>query len=214
MNENKKDVKPVAKGHAAKPTAKGKARRFMHDLLSEGEESKLDIKNTIIIPAVENALFDTVSAITGAVTDAFEAAIFKGGSSKYRKRRRKGGIVDYNEPYRKSSSGIITFLSGGSEDRDGGRQMSKRAKELHDFSEIIFDTMTEARDVLDALDALIDEYGAATLADFYRAADVSSVNYQDQKWGWTSLNGAYPTHTRDGYILVLPKPVYLKWYEG
>ena len=214
MNDNlpsnsKKERREVQKVASGKKITKKKGwgRRVAEAVFGNAGESKLDIPNDIIKPAVENVAFDTISAITGAITDAFEVAIFKGQPSKSRRRRRSsGGLFDYNSLYRGGTGERVTIL--GSEDRRE-RHISDRARELQDFSEVCFLTMSDAKDVLETLDALIEEYDTATVADFYRAADVSST-YQDRKWGWTDLNGAYPTHTRDGYILVLPKPIYLK----
>lgn len=193
---DKKTVGPVAQGK--KREAK-KSKRFLSSLFSVEDGPKMDITEDIVVPALKNTFLDVVSAITGAITNAFEIALFGDmhgrTRSKSNRDRFKNGYIDYS--------------SASSRDRSSSRQ-SRASKELMDFSDIEFDTWEEANDVLTNLRDLINRYDSyATVADFY-ALSGQSYTYQDRKWGWTDLSSAYPIRDGSVYILVLPKPEAIK----
>jgi hypothetical protein len=62
--------------------------------------------------------------------------------------------------------------------------------------------------VLSSLVELIDTYDVATVADFYSSVGLEG-EWSDNKFGWDNLSSAEVKRIREGYILVLPKPVAL-----
>jgi hypothetical protein len=68
-------------------------------------------------------------------------------------------------------------------------------------------TRADAEVVLEGLDTIIDQYEAASLADYYDLIgkpDVASPI--DDKWGWMdSLGSVNIRQVADGYILELPR---------
>ena len=77
--------------------------------------------------------------------------------------------------------------------------------------DIIFDNRGEAEEVLsDVLDIFID-YGSVSVADLHDLCGVPSA-YKDNHIGWKdadSINRAYVISNRNGYRIILPKPVEL-----
>lgn len=79
-----------------------------------------------------------------------------------------------------------------------------------DYDEIVFDNRGDAEATLDALDALIDMYGVASVGDLFDLADVSTDNYMTEKYGWTKLNSAKVVSVKEGWILKLPRALPIK----
>ena len=69
---------------------------------------------------------------------------------------------------------------------------------------IVLETRSEAEEVIQRMDELIDMYGVVSVADMYDLVGVS-CNYTDTKYGWTNIRSAEPVRVRDGYIIKLPK---------
>lgn len=200
-------IAPVASGKRREKTKKHGVKKFADALFAVDDGPKMDITEDIVVPAVKNTFLDVISAITGAVTNAFEVALFGDMHGRTRSRDRRdrdryrNGYIDYSS----SSSS-----RRGSEDRRDRDRGSARSRELQDFTDIDFDTWEEANDVLTNMKDLLSRYDRyVTVADFYALAGVS-YTYQDRNWGWTDLSNAYPIRDGSVYILVLPKPEYIK----
>lgn len=82
---------------------------------------------------------------------------------------------------------------------------SIRTQEIDD---ILLATRVEAELVVDRLYDLLRDYETVTVADLRSLLNWTS-DYTDRKWGWTDLSGTDVRRVRDGYILVLPKPIAL-----
>ena len=79
------------------------------------------------------------------------------------------------------------------------------------FQNPIFETMTEAKDVVDKIQEVINTYGFATWATLYEFCSIDSANWQGtNKYGWVSVVGNRIAtvnlgHGRMGYELIMPK---------
>lgn len=71
---------------------------------------------------------------------------------------------------------------------------------------VAFNNREDAEQVLWELVNLIKMRRFAYVSDLYDFIDVDST-YADTKYGWYDLTNASIKHTRDGYILDLPRPV-------
>ena len=87
--------------------------------------------------------------------------------------------------------------------------MSSRARRMHDFEELVFDSRLEAESVLERMRDIIEQYEMASVADLYSLAGVSS-NYVDNNWGWRNLAQARTRQVREGFLLELPRAEELK----
>lgn len=85
------------------------------------------------------------------------------------------------------------------------RHITRSARALHNFDEIILQDRTEAEVVLDSLSEAISRYGRASVGELYEFVGVRA-SHTDNKWGWTSLRGAKVSRTHGGYLLDLPDP--------
>jgi hypothetical protein len=88
--------------------------------------------------------------------------------------------------------------------------MSQRDRATHNFENIVLDTIRDAEEVLESLRNIADEYdGIATVSDLYDLVNMSP-EWTDEKWGWDNLSRAQVRRVPGGYMVDLPKPIYLK----
>lgn len=151
----------------------------------------------VVIPATKNLIFDLGR-------EGLQRILFGG-----------------NRPAQSSIAGTIlgSRTSYSSYSRNSGPQsndnqksnpgMTSQQRALHDFSGVILQTREQGLAVIDVLSQIIDDYGAATLNDFY-ACIGETPDFAAVKYGWRSVAQAEVRHIREGYLLELPKPVVLE----
>jgi len=124
----------------------------------------------------------------------------------------------YGSEVRPRSSGSRNFTSynrmsspsSSSYRREEPRSMSQRDRATHNFENIVLDTIRDAEEVLESLRNIADEYdGIATVSDLYDLVNMSP-EWTDEKWGWDNLSRAQVRRVPGGYMVDLPKPIYLK----
>lgn len=153
-------------------------------------EDRGDVKNYII--------FDwLIPTVKDAFVDGLESLIDMAFYGKVRNGRRKP-----------SSGGSYYNYSSISSDRP--RVANIGARSLYSFDDVQFDSRQEAEKVLDVLLEIIEDYGKATVADYYDACGVTGNGYTDRSYGWTDLRQAFVTRSRQGYCISLPRPKDLR----
>ena len=108
---------------------------------------------------------------------------------------------------RPSGSRSITNYSGMSKKSNSlvqHKTVNRRA--THDFRDVTFETRSDAMEVLSQLNELIENYGNATVEDFYTFIGEGKIaKYTDRKWGWTDLEGRNIERViGGGYMIDLP----------
>lgn len=160
---------------------KNKICKFADVFLSEDIDSvKEYIINDVIIPAVKNAISDTVDVL-----------LFNGSKDR---RRSTASKVSYGRYF---------------DDRERRSKKDERVKQAkgYEYDEIVFDTRGDAEAVLDRMNDMIDQFSIVSIGDLYDMADVSTDNYTVNKYGWTDISAANVVRVRGGYIIKLPKPM-------
>lgn len=144
------------------------------------------ILGEIILPAVKNTIADIVKN----ATDLFLFGEVTGSRSRNDRTgysRRSRDDRDYDRP------------------RDRRRYSERR---YDDFSDIVMTSRADATMVLNDLRDQIDDYGYATVANFYELVGEDS-GHNDVKYGWENLDRAYVESVRGGYIIEFPRARYL-----
>lgn len=140
----------------------------------------------VLVPAAKS----TISEIVNNSTDM----VLYGRERPDNIRRDRGrSYVSYNSMYDRPRR----------HDRTQQMRVSR-----HSFDDVVLETRGDAELVLSSLVEMIDQYGSASVASFYEFVGLES-EWSDNKYGWTNLASAETKRTRDGYILVLPKPEVL-----
>jgi hypothetical protein len=117
-------------------------------------------------------------------------------------RRRRVGST----PPVTGATGYVQYHRMGSRQTAPQRVMSRRARSMHDFDEVVLQSRAEAEEVIDRMYEVVSQYGVVTVADLYELVGIAA-SHQDNKWGWNELRGAGVSRIREGYLLDLPKPV-------
>jgi hypothetical protein len=161
-------------------------QKFSETFLGDDTKNVVDyIMQDILIPAMKSTLSDMVGG--GIEMLLFGERKSHGGSTIYRDRDRS--YVPYNK------------ISRYREDREPLRVNRSKT----DLDDIIIETRGEAEDVLSHMVDLIDDYGVASIADYYELLGIES-EFTDNKYGWTNLRDASVERVRRGYCIRLPRP--------
>lgn len=138
----------------------------------------------ILIPSVKKAISDIV-------TTGIDMILY--GESRHSSSKSSGSKISYQKYY----------------DREYGSRERTRRTIGYDVQEIVVPSAADAERALDQLEEIISTYGMASVTDFYDIVGVTGV-YNDSYYGWTSIGGASYRPTRDGWLIILPKPTSLK----
>lgn len=145
----------------------------------------------VVVPAIKNLLWDIGS-------EGLKKFLF-GGSN-----RPSSGI---GVSILGSRSGTnYTKYSGGASQQ---KEITPATRATNDFSDVLVPTRAEGEEILDQLQNYIDQYGVVSVNDYYQALGISS-DFTAVKYGWKSISSAEVRHTREGYLLVMPRPQLLE----
>lgn len=184
--KEKKEITPVAKARVKREST---ARKVVGEIIKEDARSVGEtVLWDVIIPTVKNLISDTV-------TRGIESMLY--GDSRPRSRNNYSDYSGYSRPK-------------GNRDRPGERRERRSARQAEpERNEIIFDTRSDANDVIDRMSDIIDQYGQASLADLNALIGASS-NFIDDNWGWTDMGSFNVRQVRDGFMLTHDEPQSLK----
>jgi hypothetical protein len=190
-NSDKKEVTKVTKGKV-KTQEKSALKKFGEAFIEDdAKDIKAYVVSDVLIPAIKNLIFDSVIG-------SIEMALFGTAS---RSHHRNGG--------RNETTSYSSYYKSGNNSRR--RDDDSRRSDRLDYQSIIFEERADADEVLDTLCNLIEDYGQATIGDFYDAAGVTPDNNftKNEEYGWTDLRTATVKRGRDGYFISMPREKYL-----
>lgn len=171
-------IKPVVTGPVVK-----RDKSFLHKasdaIFGKSDGSVTDyLMFEVFIPAAKKTLYD---AVTGGLAHIFGDPRLASGAQGSRP-----GYTSYNTVRNRPESRVATRQRGSNQPED-----------------LIVQTRSEAEDVLDGLRILVNEFGIATVADYYSLARITP-SFTDNKWGWTDLRTANFRPVNGGYLITLP----------
>lgn len=176
--QTEKRVEKVVTGHVQRKKKTG-AQRLRDTFIPEDvEEVKSYIFEDIVVPAVKDAIMDTVRAFLGVNGSASSRSSSAASKVSYRSYYNKN---DYRD------------------------RSPSRPRDRFDYDDIIFKNRGEAEDVLSRMDELVETYGNVSVADFYDLAGIDDVPYTYNKYGWTDIRNASINRIRDGYLIKFPR---------
>ena len=143
----------------------------------------------VLVPAIKKAISDIV-------TNGIDMILY--GETGRTRKTSSGSKVSYRDYYDRGRS---------SRDTSGVRAGSGSG---FDYDDIVFDNRGDAEAVLTEMDNIIDQYGFVSVGDLYDLADVSTNNYQVNRYGWTNLSSASVVRVNNGYVIKLPRVGPLK----
>ncbi len=184
----KKRVRAVVKGIRKKRSF---TETIAESLVGEGKDVGHYVLWDVLIPAAKNTIQEMV-------TSGIEMFLFGERTSPRDRNRKDKSRVSYSSFYRER-------------DRDDDRRPSSRSNGRFKLDNIFFRSGKECDRILNELLDTLEEYEQVTVADYYALAGVDNTGWAEEKWGWEKdmLARARCTHTRDGFMIMLPKPVEL-----
>lgn len=176
-----KNIKPVVEG-TVKKKKKNEIQKFTDIFLADDFDSvKEYIFKDVLIPSLK-------SAISEIIKNGSDILLY--GETSGNRRNKPGSRISYDK--------IIS-------DKVGRRNYSSVQTPGYDYGNIILDSRADAEELLDNLDAILEQYEAVSVADLYDLIGVTH-DYTDNNYGWESLTSAVPVRLRDGtYTIKLPK---------
>lgn len=146
----------------------------------------------VVVPAVKNLIWDIGS-------EGLKKFLF-GGSN-----RPSSGVIGASILGSRSGTNYTKYSGGASQQRE----ITPATRATNDFSDVLVPTRAEGEEVLDQLQNYIDQYGVVSVNDYYAALGISA-DFTAVKYGWKSISSAEVRHTREGYLLVMPRPQILE----
>lgn len=152
------------------------------------KEAAIDIFRTTILPSVQDSVYDLISKATRAV-------IYKekGSVRRVYNHERKNLVPENRVRY----------------DRIYGRNHRRdRSSSSNKIDRVIFNSESEAIEVLDRMEEVLAHYGEVTVGVLYEAAGLE-IKHTDDKYGWRSMREAKIHPYGDGFTIELPRPEFL-----
>ena len=177
-----KKVNKVVTGKVT--TKKNPTRKLKDTFISDEIHNVKDyIFLDVLIPAAKKATSDIV-------TNGIDMILY--GETGHTKKKSGASTVSYRNYYDRR------------DDRDR-YSSSSRSRVGYDFDDIVLESRSEAEEVIQRMDELIDTYGIVSVADMYDLVGLT-CNYTDNKYGWTNIRNAEAVRLRDGgWVIKMPK---------
>lgn len=177
-----KKVNKVVTGKVT--TKKNPTRKLKDTFISDEIHNVKDyIFLDVLIPAAKKAISDIV-------TNGIDMILY--GETGHTKKKSGASTVSYRNYYDRR------------DDRDR-YSSSSRSRVGYDFDDIVLESRSEAEEVIQRMDELIDTYGIVSVADMYDLVGLT-CNYTDNKYGWTNIRNAEAVRLRDGgWVIKMPK---------
>lgn len=190
-----KNVQPEIVVEAPKPHG---WRRIKEVFIAEDLGTvKGKIFEGVVVPSIKDFIVtmvcDTVSLI------------FYGEKAVNAKRKITSSFLSGSGNRISYSSYFASSLNG-----DSSIQQKLAPNMVTSYTEPLFSSFEDAKDCLNDLVEMLDQYPQVTISDLYSHSTVVKNGYRNEavynKWGWKNLGNAHVTLTPQGYTLNLPKP--------
>lgn len=145
----------------------------------------------VALPAAKDVIVEGLG-------DAINMIIYGEDSGGRSRRRRNIG--------RTADRSYVSYNSYYERDRKPKARSERQiVSRRYSFRDVIFENRPDAEDVLSYLAERIDEFGHATVADFFESVGQPSI-FTDNNWGWYSVRSAEIKRGRGGIFIEMPKP--------
>lgn len=183
-----KDDKKVEKVVRGKVKTKQNGVRKITDMFLSEDTANVGnyILMDVLVPAIKKAIYDIV-------VNSLDMSLFggRGGGNGKRSTHDKISFRDYNGISRREERSYSNTA------RDAG------------YQDIVYETRADARDVLDSMDEVLETYDAVSVMDMYDLSGLT-CDHTLNNYGWTDIRNAKIVPVSDGYIIKMPRAVYIR----
>lgn len=185
-----KKVEKVVTGEVVTRKKNG-LQKFADALISDGIDNVRDyVLREIIAPKAKDMISETVRRITEGISEGVDGLLY-GESDRYR------------------SSGQARPYASCYDNRRTAQTVTYRSAAFHS-EDFIFRRRGDAEMVLRELKENLSHYEVVSVADFKSLVQGDTYTaHTDNNYGWANLRDAKIRQVHGGYIVELPKPVYL-----
>ena len=159
------------------------------DTDGEGTSVGKRVMGEIIVPSIKDTL-------ASALKNGVDIWMYGNGGGNQGGRRDNNASSYYGQPR-------VSYHQQYNKPSNRKQQVGMRTS--HAIMEYEFTTRQDAVTVLNSLIRQIDQYGYATVADYYDLIGESSA-YTHTKYGWIDLSRVQIMNHRGSYIINLPAP--------
>ena len=176
----------------AKLEKKGEVRKFFESFL---EEDLKNIKNYII----SDVLVPTIKrAITDIITNGVYMIVYPGSTA--RRNDGQSSRIQYDR-----MSGIRSFNNQSISISNSNQTVREESLDFI-YKSVWVDTFQKARDIIDGMDEIMEQYSVVRVADLYDLAGISCP-HTGNNYGWTDIRSAKPVLSNGGFIIKMPRPI-------
>ena len=187
--EEQKKAEKVVTGEVVTRKKNG-VQKFAESLIYGGIDNVRDyIIAEIVIPKARDMLYSVAESLCDSVKDGISGLLYG----------KNGGKGNSNRPYNSY------YNSGNRSAQDVTYRYVDRD---YDFDNVMFAVRGDAERTLQELRRYISDYGLVSVMTFYETVGKNGV-HTDNNYGWTDLTRARVVPVRGGYIIDLPKTIYL-----
>ena len=190
-----KDIKPIATGKLRKRSV---FREVVASLVSEDAPKVLEyVGKDVMAPELKNVLVDCAHGIVDVIFVGRGRSVSKKSKSTF----AYNSIYD-GEP--KAKNNIYAKRSGFAPEDiviefDPNLPKNEARREAH----------RKAVEIVETLNADLEQYDYAQLADLFSLAGITGNGWTDRKWGWKDLTGMRIYEERNAYVISVPKCIEL-----
>lgn len=157
----------------------------------------------VLVPAIKDLIVSAVQNGITAMVYGKDGVVPGNHTTNYSRNYSTGTYrpnrTNYSNSYNKPTTSGVSANPYRKESRAGS----------FNSEDYILEDRAEAMDVLAQLQDQIENYGWASLADFFDLVGIDT-NYTDNNYGWTDLHMSNVSVARGGYSLRLPRLEPLK----
>ena len=169
---------------------KSGVQKFAESLVYGGIDNVRDyIIAEIVVPKARDMVYSIAESICDSVKDGISGLLYGRNSARGNTNYHYSSY--YNDRNRSAQDATYRYV-----DRD------------YDFNNVVFKIRGDAERTLQELRSYISDYGLVSVMTLYECVGKSGV-HTDNNYGWTDLARARVIPVRGGYIINLPKTVYL-----
>lgn len=196
--EPKDRVKLDAVIKPAIPHKKGLTQRLVSAVIGPRGAKGIGkyVGKEIIVPAVKDIIYNGFISGLGI-------AVY-GDEGRRKNSKPNGGWNNPNNGYSRQARPNNNSTRYDAAYNNKPRVIDAPTESMYDATEYIISDRQDAMRVLDALGQQIDQFGSASIADYYDLIGVAT-NYTDYQYGWDDISMARIRSTRGGVIIDLPQ---------
>lgn len=187
--EEQKKAEKVVTGEVMTRKKNG-VQKFAESLIHGGIDDVRDyIIAEIVIPKARDMLYSVAESLCDSVKDGISGLLYGKNGGKGSTNRPYNSY--YNDRNRSAQDVTYHYVDRG-----------------YDFDNVMFAVRGDAERTLQELRRYISDYGLVSVMTFYETVGKNGV-HTDNNYGWTDLTRARVVPVRGGYIIDLPKTIYL-----